>query len=333
MKERVFMPCLATHYYFGKDVFERLGKETKSHLEQAIPYFESFNQGPDFFFAYHLLNLKKGQQVRDFGRYMQTHKTKDFFFHTIQYILDHDLQTDPQVIAFLYGFICHYTLDLTVHPFVFYKTGAFHPKEKDTHKYNGKHMEMETCIDAYLIFQREKMFPKEFKIHNCVLEHPQFNDTLLQLIDSVCHDVYQQEKMGSLYEASLHQTYTFYRLMRYDPTGIKKAFYSFVDFMTPSSVTKVRYLSYNIKEKRKRFFMNLEKEQWNHPFDPNEAYHFSFIELYRIAITRAVDTIEAVEQVLYRQKKIDTLNDVFQNLSYTTGKDCDIHKRMRYFEY
>ena len=57
-------------------------------------------------------------------------------------------------MVFLYGFICHYVLDSNVHPFVFYKTGLFDKKDKNSYKYNNLHAFMETYFDNYMIKEK-----------------------------------------------------------------------------------------------------------------------------------------------------------------------------------
>ena len=47
-------------------------------------------------------------------------KTKDFFLNMIRYIKTHKKVDDPQAMSLLYGHVCHYFLDTTMHPFCYY---------------------------------------------------------------------------------------------------------------------------------------------------------------------------------------------------------------------
>lgn len=38
-------------------------------------------------------------------------------------------------------------------------------KNKQTYKYNGLHEEMEYYIDIYLIYNRENILPKDYKVY------------------------------------------------------------------------------------------------------------------------------------------------------------------------
>ena len=54
-------------------------------------------------------------------------------------------------MSYLYGYICHYYLDLYTHPLIYYKSGSFKKDDKNTYKYNGVHQEIEYAIDLYFI--------------------------------------------------------------------------------------------------------------------------------------------------------------------------------------
>ena len=59
----------------------------------------------------------------------------------------------------------------------------------------------------------------------------------------------------------------------------------------------------------------------------------SFIDLYNNAVNNAVYMINKVNEVLFENKDIKILNDVFLNLSLTSGKECNDKAKNRYFEY
>jgi hypothetical protein len=48
----------------------------------------------------------------------------------INYIKDNNLYNDDDVLSYLYGYINHYVLDKTIHPYVRYKTGVFKKKNQ-----------------------------------------------------------------------------------------------------------------------------------------------------------------------------------------------------------
>ena len=123
------------------------------------------------------------------------------------------------------------------------------------------------------------------------------------------------------------------RLFRYDKFGIKRIGYIILDKLLPKKQLKKEQLSYYINYKKKLHYLNIEKNEWNHPMDQYETYNYSFIELYHIALNKAIKTIRDVNSIIYDKTDIKTLDKTFENLSYKTGKDCNDDRVLQYFEY
>ena len=92
-------------------------------------------------------------------------------------------------------------------------------------------------------------------------------------------------------------------------------------------------LSYHVHQKQKIHYLNLERNEWNHPCNQNEIYNYSFIELYRIALDKAIYIIESVNNYLYKNKDKSKLKEIFSNISYETGKNCENKEICQFFEY
>jgi hypothetical protein len=327
MNEELFdMPSTITHGYFSLDVYDKLDDKNKKILANNIEELKTFAQGADPLYFH-------SKRIKEFGGYIHKHNTKTFFINLITYIKKNKLEKKGDVIAFLYGFICHYALDSIVHPFVFYKTGVYKNSNPSTYKYNGLHSDMETFIDTYMVYTKENMKPRLFKSHNFALNVKSFSTELKDTINNVFVETFNEENMADKYLRAVKNMKFLYQLLRYDPYGIKKAFYKIVDKILPLKFLKKSIISYYENPKKKIYYLNLEKNNWNHPLDENEIYNYSFIELYRISLDKALNIISNVNKVLYEKKNIDTLNNIFDNSSYVTGKDCDLKSKMQYFEY
>ena len=143
------MPSSMTHAYFGNAVYSRLDKKYKDLVD--IYYIRLFSQGSDPYMFYHFFVGKRAYEISLIQEMIHTKKTNIFFKNIIRYINKFNLLNNKEVMSYLYGFICHYYLDLYVHPFIYYKSGIFNKLDKTTYKYNCKHQEYEYLIDLYLI--------------------------------------------------------------------------------------------------------------------------------------------------------------------------------------
>lgn len=325
------MPSTITHAYFSNEVYDKIGNKFKKIVNREM--LKTFGQGPDVLFFYNIINLKKGKKIRDFGKYMQKHNTQDFFVNLISYIKDNKYEYKDDIMSLLYGFISHYVLDKTVHPFVIHKAGVYKRKNKDTYKYNSLHGEMETYIDYYLISKNENVDPKEFKTYNFCFNIGNFSYELNKTINYTFKKTYEIENMAKIYNKSIKQMKIFYKIFRYDPIGVKRGIYSFLDMIFPRFFLKKEPLSYNMRTKNKDNYLNLNRSTWNHPKDINEKYNYSFDDLYNMALKETLDIIDSVNNVIYNNDNVDKLYDIFPNLSYTSGKDCNTKLKTKYFEF
>ena len=140
--------------------------------------------------------------------------------------------------------------------------------------------------------------------------------------------------MDKIYNKCIRDMRNFFRFFNYDHFGIKKFIYSFIDIITPKKFIRKKKFSFYLTHTSKKYYLNLDKNDWNHPCNLYETYNYSFIELYIIAIEKAYEIINELDKMLENKiindKKIDSL---FHNYSYTTGKDCEEKLIMKYFEF
>ena len=76
-------------------------------------------------------------------------------------------------------------------------------------------------------------------------------------------------------------------------------------------------------------FLNEQKNTWYHP-TTNTPSTESVEDLFEKARVFALNIIKEVDAYLNDTKTID-LDQVFMNLSYNSGLDCDLHVEMKHF--
>ena len=293
------MPSTVTHAYFALDVLQKLPISKRELILDEKDMLRVYGQSMDALFFYNITNFKKGKRQRAFGHYFQKHKTQEFFVTLINYIRYNDYKDTPSVMAFLYGFICHYILDSTVHPYVFYKTGSYDKEDPSTRVYQQWHEHMETFLDNYMLLQREGKIPYHMRYDRfCFPNLKKLDDSLKEVIDFTYKETFGINHMSTVYEKSIHQMRFFYRFFRNDYWGIKKFFYKMMDWITQKKIYWFEVLSYHIKSEDRWDYLNTSRKTWNHPMNKKETYQYSFRELYIIAINRAVQLINQVDDYI-----------------------------------
>jgi len=328
------MPSTVTHAYFALDVIDKLDYKIKKQLKLHKQSIKTFGQGPDPLYFYYLAFPFVGKAVRnEYPRTIHDTKTRGFFITLVDEIKTKKLKKDSQTICMLYGFISHYVLDSKIHPYVTYKTGVYDKDLVETKKYRSLHIDMELYLDGYMIFQRERMPIHNFKMYEFCFNKNPINTKTKDLLDTVVKKVYDIDNYSKYYFKSIKHMRIINRLFRYDKFGIKKFIYIILDKILPKKQLKKEQLSYHIDHKKKSHYLNIEKNEWNHPMDQYETYNYSFVELYHIALNKATRIINDVNAVLYDDADIKILNQTFENLSYKTGKECNDDRELKYIEF
>ena len=323
------MPATVVHAYFAQDLNDILPKEIKNKLD--VDRLKTFGQSTDSLMFYNLFSILPGKKIRDFQKYFHTNKTQDFFVNLINYIKENDYTEDIDVNSFLVGTICHYVLDSTVHPYIYYKTGYFNKNDKSTYKYNNVHTFMETFLDNDMIKRRESINPYKFNISKFSFDTSKFSNELNDTIKYTFKETFDVDNMDKIYYKSLKQMRNSIFIFRQDRYGIKKFFYKLADTFTSKRVFRFEAISYHYPLNDKHNFLNENHKLWRNPCDYSLTSEESFLDLYLRALKLAKVMICASFD--YINGKDIELEKVFINKSYITGLDCDSKKELKYFEF
>ena len=322
------MPATITHAFFAKDVYDILPNAIREQCD--LDRCKMFGQSVDSLMFYRLFSILPGKDIRRFQKYFHNHQTQEFFLEVLHYMKENSIQ-DKDTISFLIGFICHFALDSTVHPFVYYKTGNFIKHNPSTYKYNNVHAFMESFIDNDMIQRRENTNPYKFPIGSYCFQLEPFSYGLNQTIQNSFDKVFHLSNMDQIYYQSLKQMKRALVLFRRDPYGIKKFFYRLMDTFTPKGCFRFEAVSYHYPLEDRHNFLNSNHSLWRHPASYDTTSEESFVDLYLKAIKKAKTMICSSMDYL-NGKNVD-LEKVFPNNSYVTGMDCESKKELRYFDF
>ena len=115
------MPGFTTHYLFGLNSFRELEEPDLVSCIRKFPHaFCMGLQGPDIFFYYLPSYLRSSGNIGQLAH----HKNTGVFL--IQLLKSKDMflkETEQQIaISYICGFLGHYVLDTTCHPYIFAKS-------------------------------------------------------------------------------------------------------------------------------------------------------------------------------------------------------------------
>ena len=133
------MPSTYAHRRFGADVLQQLPAALQDQIGKNRALFDVGLHGPDLLFYYH---AAKSNPVSALGNAMHEQPGRVFFERArgvVRQAKDRDA-----ALAYALGFVCHFALDSTCHPYV----------EAYTHQSGVSHCEIETEAPAAAALRR-----------------------------------------------------------------------------------------------------------------------------------------------------------------------------------
>ena len=279
------MPSYKTHAIHGELILPEMDKRTEIKENDL----KTFCFGPDSLIAtdYKTFTYQHRQKVR-------------LFFEAIMNVIkEKKLQDNSEVMAYLYGQLDHYIVDITCHPLIYYMTQEL-PKEHKMHP----HGLIELWIDDYIM---QKYGKKEMLyFHKWYLKDKE----LRRLIDKVYEDVFNMKNESSKYSIGITLINLLDSLARTNAIGIAPLVFK---------AANIGDLTYRGAE-RVLPYLNLEHEKWTIPYSGEEVTE-SFDDLWNKSIERSLETIHSVNGYLYDGKPL-TEHYIITNSSYNTGLPC-----------
>ncbi len=107
------MPSTYAHYRLGKEVKTALNKKEREIVEEYPELYFIGLHGPDIFF-YHKPLFKN--EIKRIGHDMHEKAGRDFFAPAAEVIKNHP--DSHAYLSYLYGFICHFALDVSCHGYI-----------------------------------------------------------------------------------------------------------------------------------------------------------------------------------------------------------------------
>ena len=141
------MPTTYTHYRFGKEVLACLPFPIRTSIENHQELYDIGLHGPDILFYYKALHKN---HVNQDGFRIHAEPASNFFLQAKELLEQCSDKTAGRI--YLYGFVCHFTLDSICHPYV----------EKMIHVCEFGHCELENELDRYYL-QKDGINPATYK--------------------------------------------------------------------------------------------------------------------------------------------------------------------------
>lgn len=326
------MPNLVTHYLCGIESIKLLqNKSCKELIKKNQNVYNLGTQGPDILFYYGIWPWSLKAENPKIGTTLHESKVNLVFKAFIEYIIKQNGFSRDILTVYLMGFLSHNCLDSICHPYIFYRSGFRTSADNNENRYICYHRMFETAIDVLMC---EKMLnEKVYKINPSKLIEVTDQEiaAISSMYEYMIKVVFQSNIPKDKISQAIKDMRSVEKILR-DPNGIKKKITRWFDnlffgFHLYSS------LIYPLNITDGLDYINLSREEWSLPYDRTQKSSLSFIDLFNEACQKTYTFCDVLFSSIFEDhSSIPYALKLFGNRSYTTGVDCDIPVKFKYYD-
>lgn len=319
------MPNIISHYLMAEGVRQRISPALQTVITNHHEAFILGTLGPDFLYYYRPFpwhNTIEAEYIHALGDKMHDEKINEWFSALFKKAKE---DSQEGVISYICGFLCHFAMDATSHPYVFYQTQ--NPNDMND---LYEHRFMESRIDGLLlqVLQKSGQIDSRFKPYQLVHFQDEQAKLLQDIYQPLVSEVYQIDLSDKIFSTALKDCYHLQRLLN-DPHRLKEKLTTWLEkrYQVQSEARSIiiPYRHYYDEHD----LLNLNHQVWKHPVTGEESTD-SFIDLFFQSIDEGSDLINQFERYLNDDETLHKVIQKINNRSFNTGTQSG--KEMTYFK-
>jgi len=321
------MPSLITHYLCGDKWLNQLNEDTvKSLITKYRQVFNVGTQGPDILFYYRIWPWYKTKGIDKIGSKMHSEKVSEVFQEGLKYI-NTTKENRGLLTAYLLGYACHYALDSSTHPYIYYMTGF--AKEKDFKgQYSCYHSKFEKAIDLHMLEMEQRLQHTDIKVAGFIRLNRHEALVIGNMYSIVLAKVFNISITPKQVATAISDMRNIYSFLE-DRRGKKMKLFNWLE-------QKLNYNSYitsnmyTHKLNKDFDYLNHQELPWQLPWDNTSVRNDSFYQLYNNAIAETNRLSQGIVNYLEGINSLEVTMKIIGNKSFSTGVDCNTEIEMKY---
>lgn len=313
------MADFLTHIILADEVLKRIeSRRIFEGVSKKRSLYHIGAQGPDLLFFYDCFPSSGKGALKELGSIMHRKKTGAFLlkgFEKLQNVSYDKSWTNLAV--YLCGFICHFTLDRMLHPYVYWSTDQWIWGVDGTPRM-VTHQQLEMALDITLWKEIKNKPAYKEKTRKLVEIGKAWPIGVESFLTEAFSEIYGIEVSQKELNKILKDFYRGHDLL-YDPKGWKKALINWLDSFTGGGI-KPPKIPYPVRNDDTIDWANRKKRTWTNPFIEGELHETSVDEILEDAADTAAIHINTLFSKIFNNESID---DLFPDLSYITGVPCE----------
>lgn len=263
------MPACLTHFYFAKNVLEEL--PDRENINECAYFWGA--QGPDFLFCHRYFPFMKGKSLNEYGHKLHQTKPSETLGAMREFLKKHD---DPAYRSYVLGFLCHYSLDSTAHPYI-NSFADILARERPHETTSTMHGEIEAALDAIVLRYETGMLPSEVHLKAMFPKNEAVERRIAKLYREVLFTVYGTDVPEEELVRAMNDAHFVFACVT-DRTGLKRKLFDALEKGKPHYVTSHIV---PLTETDGIDYANVQHESWK---CGESVSNQSFFELYGEAL-------------------------------------------------
>lgn len=273
------MADLVSHHLFGSGTRSVLPTSAQRPVDKWPACYYWGCQGPDLLF-YRKIYL--GSPLHSLGNRMHSQHTGRLFAalaRTVHLLSD---EAGEMAAAYFYGFLCHYALDSTIHPYVYCREEEFCAENARLNP-SAVHSSIESDIDC-LVYERAYHRPvTEFEPERHYTLAPEEKAVLSVVLHAVLLDVYGEDIPVRELRRSFDEMLAWECFLYSDSRAVYRGARTLETLAGRGAL-----LTGHMKVEPPAWdALNLSHRPWHNPWTPGEERRDSVPELFALARIRA----------------------------------------------
>ena len=311
------MPGFLTHYISGQALLQVIDPKIQKIIQPCERLYNLGTQGPDIFFYYMPGHLRK--RSRGLGTQMHLQNLGVFLAEMAKLAKESGPKERDIIFSYTAGFIMHYALDASAHPYVYAMT---HHDNVPKIKNSADHRKFETAIDVAMLKLLSSKKPAEYNQWELIAAKPNHMSTSATAMSQALYITYNREIPPAIVQRAMRYMVQLTRILQ-SRKGRRKRWMELVENLT---IREPLFSSMvHTQEIDDHDYLNTKKSAWHAPWEAaGETHNDSFVERYHTAVEEGSKMIEFMYAYVYKNVDMSALVETIGNRSLKTGMPCDI---------
>lgn len=272
------MPGAITHFLQAQ-------KTLKSYNDKLTVNTDAFYwgaQGPDFFYCHRVMPWMKGENIRFLGEKLHNSNINNIIDAMVRFS-----GNDNIIKSYIYGYICHYSLDFTAHPYIEYLSQKL-LQNNSSETINSLHTEIESSLDTIVLRKEKNELTTERNLKTYFPKNRMVQEEISRMYSFIIKELLKINIANDKILQATDDAQTVFSWIT-DKTSFKKNFMSKLESGKPHTISShIRPFLENMEVD----YANISNDTW---YDDNGKRADSFFDLYEMSIKKAVNMIDDVK--------------------------------------